>query len=109
MAHSAACEALSEEFPNVPVFYGELLTPEMCFTSLCQKWVEAGQWQYDTSPSDVYAEIHRRNQPFERGSGPGGYGDIGALVAFEHGIPDDSIQLLWDSSLSWQPLVDRGT
>lgn len=109
MAHKTACQALRDEFPTVPMFYGELLAPEMCFTSLCQRWVETGQWRYETPPIDVYAEVHRRNQPFEKGNGAGGYGDIGALIAFEHGVPDDSIQLLWDTSRTWQPLVDRGT
>lgn len=109
MAHKTACKALKDEFPNVPVFYGELLTPEMCFASLCRKWVETGQWRYAESPGDVYAAIHKRNQPFEKGNGADGYGGIGALVAFEHGVPDDSIQLLWDTSPTWQPLVDRGT
>jgi hypothetical protein len=60
-------------------------------------------------PLEVYVEIHRRHQSFEKGNGANGYGDIGALVAFEHGVPDDSIQLLWDTSPTWQPLVDRGT
>lgn len=109
MAHKTACQALKDEFPTVPMFYGELLSPEMCFTSLCQRWVETGQWRYETPPIDVYAEVHRRNQPFEKGNGAGGYGDVGALIAFEHGVPDDSIQLLWDTSRTWQPLVDRGT
>jgi hypothetical protein len=109
MAHKTACRALKDEFPTVPMFCGELLAPEMCFAYLCQKWVETGQWRYETLPSDVYAEVHKRNQPFEKGNGAGGYGDIGALVAFEHGLPDDSIQLLWDTSSTWRPLVDRGT
>lgn len=109
MAHKTACQTLRDEFPTVPMFYGELLAPEMCFTALCQRWVETGQWRYETPPIDVYAEVHRRNQPFEKGNGAGGYGDIGALIAFEHGVPDDSIQLLWDTSRTWQPLVDRGT
>lgn len=110
MAHKSATKAIKEQFPHVPMFYGELLTPDMCFASLCQKWVDTGQWRHDGgSPLDVYVEVHRRNQSFEKGNGAGGYGDIGALVAFEHGVPDDSIQLLWDTSPTWQPLVDRGT
>lgn len=110
MAHKTACKEVKEAFPTVPMFYGELLTPEMCFSPLCQKWVDAGQWRYEgASPLDVYVEVHKRNRDFEHGNGAGGYGDIGALVAFEHGVPDDSIQLLWDTSPTWQPLVDRGT
>lgn len=108
IAHKTACETLKAEFPTVPIFYGELLVPEMCFASLSKKWVETRQWNYERTPSDVYADVHQRNRPFEKGNGAGGYGDIGALVAFEHGVPDDSIQLLWDTSPTWQPLIDRG-
>ncbi|BDB30214.1 MULTISPECIES: hypothetical protein [Cupriavidus] len=107
MAHKTACEHLKKEFPNVPLIYGELLTADMCFQSLSQKWIETGQWSYEKSPLEVYDDVHKRNQPFANGNGGNGYGNIGALVAFEHGVPDDSIQLLWDVSPSWKPLVER--
>lgn len=107
MAHKTACEHLKQEFPNVPLFHGELLTAEMCFQALSQKWIETEQWIYQKSPMEVYDEVHTRNQPFKKGNGGTGYGNIGALVAFEHGVPDDSIQLLWDVSPSWKPLVER--
>lgn len=107
MAHKTACAYLMQEFPTVPLIYGELLTAEMCFKALSQKWIETEQWKYQNSPQEVYDAIHKRNQPFENGNGGNGYGNIGALVAFEHGVPDDSIQLLWDTSPSWKPLVER--
>ena len=107
MAHKNAYQAIKRDFPTVPMFYGELLTPDMCFTALCQKWMETGQWTHAASPLEVYSDVYQRHQPFDNGNGPGGYGDIGALVAFEHGVPDDSIQLLWDISPTWQPLIDR--
>jgi hypothetical protein len=107
MAHKTACDHLRDEFPLVPLFYGELLTQETCFVALSQKWITAKQWTYDQSPLDVYAEVHKRAQPFEDGSEGNGYGDIGALVAFSHGVPDDSIQLLWGVSENWKPLVER--
>lgn len=107
MAHQTACANLRLEFPDVPLFHGELLTPETCFTALSQKWVDTNQWQYDKAPLDVYAEVHKRAQPFKDGNGGNGYGEIGALVAFSHGVPDDSIQLLWGVSETWKPLVER--
>jgi len=107
MAHKTACEHLKQTFPNVPLFHGELLTTDMCFQALSQKWIETGQWRYQKNPLEVYDEVHKRNQPFGKGNGGTGYGNIGALVAFEHGVPDDSIQLLWDVSPSWKPLVER--
>jgi hypothetical protein len=107
MAHKTACEHLKQEFPNVPLIHGELLTPDMCFQALSKKWFETEQWSYQRSPLEVYDAVHKRNQPFENGNGGNGYGNIGALVAFEHGVPDDSIQLLWGVSPSWKPLVER--
>lgn len=107
MTHQTAQGTLHDTFPNVPLFHGELLTPETCFASLAQKWIESHQWMYDKSPLEVYAEVHKRAQPFKEGNGGNGYGDIGALVAFSHGVPDDSIQLLWGTSENWKPLVER--
>ncbi|UEP40682.1 hypothetical protein [Burkholderia sp. B21-005] len=107
MAHQTACDHLRTRFPEVPLFHGELLTPETCFVSLAQKWIETQQWTYDKSPLEVYAEVHNRAQPFKEGNGENGYGNIGALVAFSHGVPDDSIQLLWGASENWKPLVER--
>ena len=107
MAHKTACEHLKQEFPNVPLFHGERLTADVCFQAMSQKWIETEQWNYQKSPLEVYDAVHQRNQPFDNGNGGNGYGDIGALVAFGHGVPDDSIQLLWGASPSWKPLVDR--
>jgi hypothetical protein len=107
MAHPIACDNLRTQFPEVPLFYGELLTPDACFASLAQKWIETQQWKYDKSPIEVYAEVHARAQPFREGIGGNGYGNIGALVAFSHGVPDDSIELLWGVSENWKPLVER--
>ncbi|KVA16853.1 hypothetical protein WI73_07140 [Burkholderia ubonensis] len=107
MAHQTACDYLHAQFPEVPLFHGELLTPETCFASLAQKWIESQQWKYDKSPLEVYAEVHERAQPFKDGNEGNGYGNIGALVAFSHGVPDDSIQLLWGVSENWKPLVER--
>ena len=107
MAHQTACDHLRDQFPEVPLFYGELLMSDTCFAALCQKWINTRQWQYERTPLEVYAEVHKRAQPFQEGNGGNGYGGIGALVAFSHGVPDDSIQLLWGASENWKPLVER--
>lgn len=107
MAHQTARDHLQSQFPQVPLFYGELLKSDTCFDALSRKWIETQQWQYDKTPHDVYAEVYERAQPFKEGNGGNGYGGIGALVAFSHGVPDDSIQLLWGVSENWKPLVER--
>lgn len=107
IAHKGACEFLANNFPAVPIFYGELLTEESCFKAMAQKWIETEQWLHEQSPIEVYEALFNRNKPFKHGGSGDGYGGVGALVAFEHGVPDDSIQLLWDVSPTWKPLVDR--
>lgn len=107
MAHQIACDHLRDQFPEVPLFHGELLTPETCFAALSQKWIDTKQWMYDKTPLEVYAGVHSRAQPFKKGNGGNGYGNIGALVAFSHGVPDDSIHLLWGVSDTWKPLIER--
>jgi len=107
MAHKDACDTLMQAFPNVPLFKGELLTADACFDEISKRWITSGQWTYQRSPLEVYADVHNRHKPFKHGNGVNGYGNIGALVAFEHGVPDDSIQLLWDESKTWIPLIDR--
>lgn len=107
MAHQTAIGHLHSQFPDVSLFCGELLTPETCFAALCQKWVDSQFWAYGKTPMEVYAEVHQRAQPFKEEYGGTGYGEIGALVAFSHGVPDDSIQLLWGASENWKPLVER--
>jgi len=107
MAHTTACDYFKQEFPDVPLFKGELLTTEACFQALSQNWIESGQWRFQRSPLEVYADVHQRHQPFNNGNFMNGYGNIGALVAFGHGVPDDSIQLIWGESSTWKPLIDR--
>jgi len=107
IAHTTACDYFKHQFPDVPLFKGELLTTEACFQVLSQKWIESRQWIFRRNPLEVYADVHQRHQPFNNGNSMNGYGDIGALVAFEHGVPDNSMQLIWGESRTWNPLIDR--
>jgi hypothetical protein len=106
-AHVDARDLLSTEFPNVPLFVGELLTPEMCFEAMSSKWIDQKLWLHSETPVETYDRIHARHLNFEGGSERYGYGGVGALVAYAHGIPDNSIQLLWGKSPTWIPLFDR--
>lgn len=107
LAHTVALEELRKLFPRVRIFYGELLTENNSLDFLSKKWMEDGLWFNDhKSPRDVYMDIYNRVGPFTK-SGPEGFGSLGLLVAYEHGIPDDSVQLLWDRSEKWKPLIVR--
>jgi hypothetical protein len=36
-----------------------------------------------------------------------GYGDMGLLLAFKHGCPNNSLPILWHDSRGWYPLFKR--
>lgn len=108
IAHEQAIDHLQRRFPSVSLFCGELLTQAHCLTSLSREWVANGQWQHETmSPEELYLDLCTRKGPFERGQGAQGFGGLGAIVAYEHGAPDDSLQLLWNRSSTWTPLIER--
>ena len=107
LAHQHAVEELRKRHPHVPLFYGELLTEKNSLQSLSDRWVTDGQWSYaNTTPLETYRSIIRRISPFN-GASAEGFGSLGLMVAFEHGIPDDSLQLLWDRSANWAPLIEK--
>lgn len=107
LAHQRAVEELRKRHPHVPLFYGELLTEKNSLQSLSDRWIADGQWSHaSTTPLETYRGIIRRIGPFSEAS-PEGFGSLGLMVAFEHGIPDDSLQLLWDRSTNWAPLIER--
>jgi hypothetical protein len=89
------------------LFFGELLTEKNSLRWLSERWVTDGQWQHsNTTPLETYRNIFRRIGPFGEAEQEG-FGSLGLMVAFEHGIPDDSLQLLWDRSANWFPLIER--
>ena len=106
-AHENAIKNLGERFPSVPIFYGEKITSKECFKEISADWVTNGLWPFqEISPLEQYNLIAERNfkSPFDS---PLGFGDLGCLIAYEHGIPDNSLKLLWDRSETWNPLIER--
>ena len=108
LAHTKALDALESAYPQIPVFYGELITEEECFERMAQTWVVDGWWGYDsTTPFDLYMDIVDRKAKFQDPK-PLGFGSIGCMVAFWHlKAPDDALQLLWGRSETWEPLFER--
>lgn len=107
LAHQQAVSSLQQQFPSVPLFFGELLTERNSLKRLSDQWVADGQWLFsEDTPHDTYMDICRQKGPFEKPV-PEGFGSLGLMVAFEHGIPDDSLQLLWSKSTNWIPLIEK--
>lgn len=106
IAHENAINFLSSKFPGIPIFYGEKITPQECFIETSKRWIVDKLWTYPTiTPEDQYLKIAERAN-FQKKM-PFGYGSLGCMIAYEHGIPDDSLQLLWDESKDWKPLFER--
>lgn len=106
LIHENAKKTLSEAYPTIPLFYGEQITSQECFEAMAQHWLEDGIWQYsEITPLEQYMRIVKRAKFSDRL--PLGYGNLGCMVAYEHGVPDNSLQLLWDRSKTWTPLFPR--
>lgn len=107
IAHQRAVDALRERYPTVPLFFGELLTEKNSLQCLSDRWIADRQWPHtESTPRDVYLDICFRKGQFSKPLSEG-FGSLGLIVGFEHGIPDDSLQLIWDKSLNWTPLIER--
>ena len=104
IAHEAGIEYIKQRFPKLHVFSGESLKAEHCFSYQCQEWIKNGQWKHDVGPRETYAQVCERYGFQDTAEG---FGSLGVMVAFEHGIADDALALFWQSSEQWKPLVER--
>lgn len=108
LAHDSAIDIMKRKYPNIPLFYGERISEKECFKSISQEWIDDEVWPYDKiTPLQQYFEIIQTKARFSDDESLLGYGDLGCLVAYEHGIPDNSLRLLWDQSDTWKPLITR--
>lgn len=108
IAHEDAIARLRRNHPQIPVFYGELLSKNHCFERLAESWISNSQWPFtEISPIDVYNSICTKHNLLKSGKCVLGFGNLGVIVGYEHGIPDDSLNILWEKSESWLPLIDR--
>lgn len=105
VVHEVALDKLSKE-KTIPIFFGEKITKQECFEAMSEKWVADRIWPYsEISPIDQYNEVVRRAKFADEI--PLGWGNLGCMVVYEHGVPDNTLQLLWDRSDNWNPLFNR--
>lgn len=105
-AHEEAIARISKAFPDMPVFCGEKITAKESFKTLCEEWVSDKLWSHKIHPIEQYMAIVESQSSFQTNN-PLGFGDLGCMIAYAHGVPDNSLQLLWDKSESWKPLFER--
>jgi hypothetical protein len=107
IAHDKGLSLLKTHFPKLTVFFGERVDSEMGLVHLSRLWIDDESWSdTEISPLAQYYKIVESKGLFKKPSALG-YGDLGLLVAYEHGAPDNALQLLWDESPSWAPLIAR--
>lgn len=107
LAHENALAFLEKNYPHIPVFCGEKMTAQDGLVALSATWIQTGRWPHtEVTPLEVYNQIVATKAKLDT-SRPLGFGSLGLLVAYEHGVPDDSLELLWSKSPSWTPLFDR--
>jgi hypothetical protein len=107
IAHEEALKFLEKSYPHISVFYGEKMTEKDGLVALSDMWEKTGRWRYTTAtPLEVYNDIATTKAKFQN-SASLGFASLGLLVAYEHGVPDDSLELLWSKSPTWTPLFDR--
>ncbi|HBS79262.1 MAG: hypothetical protein CMK99_23130 [Pseudomonas sp.] len=107
MAHEEAISRLSKQHPDITVFFGELLLKAHCFEHLALSWISNGLWPHpDVTPTEVYKSVCAKHNLLN-GSTSLGFGSLGVIVGYEHGIPDDSLNILWSKSETWLPLIER--
>ena len=108
IGHETAIGALSARFPQIPLFCGEYMTDVHCFERQAKYWVDKKFWPYiEISPVDVYKATCDKHGLSDNQKEYYGFGNLGVMVAYAHGIPDDSLSLLWKKSSTWEPLIER--
>ncbi|MGE1093641.1 phosphoribosyltransferase-like protein [Pseudomonas sp. 29] len=108
IAHEKAISFLKERHPLIPIFSGEILLKSHCFKVMADSWVEKKIWTYEhCTPLEVYENICVKHNLGEIGDAGLGFGGLGVMLGYEHGIPDDSLRILWDRSDTWIPLIER--
>ena len=106
ISHEHAIQEIKKKFPNLSIFCGETLSSSDGFEEISKSWVDNGLWQYShVDPYTLYHSIVDKASFSNKQ--PLGHGGLGLLVAYEHGIPDNSLQILWDKSEAWNPLIER--
>ena len=108
IAHEDAIALLKRKHPLISVFCGEVLLEAHCFESMASSWIANKVWLDESStPLDVYKSLCVKHKLGGESAACLGFGGLGVMLGYEHGIPDDSLRILWEHSDTWTPLIER--
>lgn len=103
--HKEGLDLLNKNFPNIKIFFGEVITHEQNLIELSRYWIQKDIWYYEDDPIEIYLNICNDcefKDPYHLG-----HSNQALLLMYHHSVPDNSLQLLWDTSEKWNPLKRR--
>ena len=106
LAHEDALQYLKNVFPNLKIFYGEIIRASSSFIQLSEQWVCSNFW--DSSychPMEILERISN-NANFSKKQHLG-HNNQALLLAYSYGTPDNTIQILRETSQTWNGLLSR--
>lgn len=67
IAHDTGISLFKNNYPNIPIFYGEKITSKNCFETISKEWIDDGIWPYtEITPLEQYFEIVKNKAKFEK-------------------------------------------
>lgn len=104
VAHQKGIEFLKEEYPALKIVYGEYLENE---SAIFNHYFNDDINTPETAKNFYLKLIKSKNFGITDSNRYFGYGNLALAYAFEHGIPDNSLHILWYNMEGWHKLFNR--
>ncbi|ENW81336.1 hypothetical protein F909_02627 [Acinetobacter sp. ANC 3929] len=106
LAHEQALDYLKNLFPNLKIFYGEIIRKTSSFSYLSEQWIRSSFWDYRYQhPLEILERVSQRADFSNKQHL--GHNHQALLLAYSYGTPDNTIQILRDTSSTWDQLLSR--
>lgn len=106
LAHEQALDYLKNLFPNLKIFYGEIIRKTSSFSYLSEQWIRSSFWDYRYQhPLEILERVSQRADFSNKQHL--GHNHQALLLAYSYGTPYNTIQILRDTSSTWDQLLSR--
>ncbi len=106
LAYEQALDYLKNLFPNLKIFYGEIIRKTSSFSYLSEQWIRSSFWDYRYQhPLEILERVSQRADFSNKQHL--GHNHQALLLAYSYGTPDNTIQILRDTSSTWDQLLSR--
>lgn len=98
---------LKEKYPLINFTSSELLKEEHSFFQE-KNWNELSNEKINVEDAQNWLENFWKEKGFSNSSIPFlGYENMGLAFGFEHGTPNNTLPIFWQSNQTWKPLLER--